>query len=296
MSALVPARILPWWDLATGVEVRVGGSGALPAATGLAKTVTETEWKSLFHLTDPARAFSYNPVWADSTGWLFIFLGQPVSISHMHYVANSFGKFTQGFAQVFTSADATTFDTGTWVDRGTVPWRGDNSHLLNAGPDPVSGASDIRAIALRHQKVEFNADTTYDVRSLYIYGERSQPSNRLEFWLPDGSAQVPADHFDLGNVAQGTTVTRQFKVKNTSVTLQANQVYLRQDERTNGFIGGYLTQAPGAGSPESGMLGNLGPGALSVLVTLTRSPIATDPLAPNTWSIIASCDSWTAQS
>lgn len=100
-------------------------------------------------------------------------------------------------------------------------------------------------------------------------------NDTLEFWHPRKDEQLPADYFDWGIIARGSSDDRQFRIKNLSAVYDAAGVIvslqtLNVNDNTLTADVQHFLSVDGASFAATANLGTLAAGAVSGLVTLRR--------------------------
>lgn len=140
------------------------------------------------------------------------------------------------------------------------------------------------------------------ITGIHLYGKSSTGQNlhRLRLWHP--TLNQPLDdypaHFDWGNIQQGTSDTRQFRVKNDSGSLTASTVTVfmqalteaspTQVSQHNLSTDGTTWQAASVALA----IPNLAPGALSNVLYLRRSTPSNAQLGLWRQRLVASAGAW----
>ena len=192
------------------------------------------------------------------------------------------------------SADSTNGLDGTWeqailtgpptgAPTKTDDWRG------IVGAVSFTGAKKVIRLELARTGGIFTDGT--QVESLHVYGEKAagQTVDDIIFLDADGGgAEYTADE-DFGDRALGSTVIRQFKVKNDSGTKTANAVNLQCNDTD--FAISDNAAGPWVATYD---IASLAPGASSVMLyTRNTTPGAGAVLGPRHNRIVATVGSWT---
>lgn len=164
----------------------------------------------------------------------------------------------------------------------------------------ISSVSGVNTRHLRGMKIVPRSNVPYSsFWKLHLYGEPDTDAseNLLVFWDPEDDASIGPQVLDWGDVPQGSTADRSFRIKNNSSAQTANSIVISAGM-------GYTTTSP---VPSDSMLfsfdGNtwtptvslaaLSPGAVSGQIGIRR----TTPLnaVPSNWAprVIATVGSWT---
>lgn len=136
---------------------------------------------------------------------------------------------------VETSVDTVDGSGGTWT-QASAAWT-DASSLAPTWRNSITplSASGIKAIRFRYNWNTTSSGRQIEWRAVHLYGSvvTGQNPNRLRAWHPTLDQEVGAAYFDFGDAAQGTVQTKQFRLRNDSASLTANNISLSQDN-TNG--------------------------------------------------------------
>lgn len=198
-----------------------------------------------------------------------------------------------------TSVDTTSGLDGTWttVVAGSIP---------TARPVVPNYRTGIQAVSLSGIKaIRFTGGAFFDNTSWYafhLYGKlhAGETPDRLRLWHPtldqpldDQAVSPDGAYFDWGNVPQGTTQDRTFRVKNNSSTLTANTITVSLQSLTPATTPDVFTLSDGGAFGSTVSIASLAAGALSGVLTLRRSTPANATLGLWAARIIAAATSWT---
>lgn len=203
------------------------------------------------------------------------------------YYIDDFWGVTPGALQ--SSTDTTTGLDGTWTSI-VNPW------LRQVAIDPLptyrTAISPATAGSVKAIKFNFN-NSSIRPAAIHLYGAIPSVSNpdRLIFWQPVTNAATGGAYFDWGDVVQGTSQTKQFRIKNNSATLTANNISLSVGAET--FAMGVTFSTDNVTYNASINIGNLAPGALSSVLYVRRAVPAAEPLRIQACRMKASAASWT---
>ncbi len=136
--------------------------------------------------------------------------------------------------------------------------------------------------------------------TIHLYGSISAGQNpdRLDFWHPTSDAVVTGGHFDFGDIKQGASAVKQFRVKNRSAAQTATSVSLSREVATftEMLTGDSNVEFSSDGSAYANTLavGTLAPGALSSVLYVRRRVGAaeTGTSVPKDARIVATAASW----
>lgn len=192
-------------------------------------------------------------------------------------------------ASLQVSSDTTDGLNGTWTTIQN-PW----IRATDGTPIP-DYRTQINTVAGGLVKaVRFNRPGgTFRIYCVHLYGNipAAQNPNRLIFWQPVTDAQTPGAYFDWGDVVQGQSYTKQFRIKNNSAAQTANGVTLTSGAETFGMNVQYSTD--NVTYNPSLNIGNLAPGAISSVLYVRRSVPGAEPLQAQACYFRARATSWT---
>lgn len=171
---------------------------------------------------------------------------------------------------------------GSWLSAGgasgygeTNPVTAFSKTLMRTGIAAlaVTGAKAIRV--RRNAGSAFGANS-WNTLAFHLYGSPAsgEAPNRLRLWHPTLDQEVGPAHFDWGDVQRNSNGTIDFRVKNPSATLTANDVTLTTEALTNTSpsIPPQFTYSPDATTYTSSLnIGDLAPGAISSVLTVKRT-------------------------
>lgn len=207
---------------------------------------------------------------------------------------------SMGWDTLQTSVDTTSGVDGTWVTRisGGIPRITTMSPNYRTGINVVSW-SGIRALRMRGGDF-FDAS---NILALHLYGSiaAGQTPDRLRLWHPtldqpldDQAVSPDGAYFDWGNVAQGTSQDRTFRIKNNSATQTANSVTASTEALTPSTIPDVFTLSKdGTTFTATINFTAIAPGAISSVCTLRRTTPANATLSLAAMRLNAVAVSWT---
>lgn len=197
-----------------------------------------------------------------------------------------------------TSTDTTNGVDGTWTtianpmayNRNVVPYYRSEINAVSA--------TAVTAVRLN---VYMQRDTSW-LRAVHLYGTISagETPDRLRLWHPtldeplDDNTSADGAWLDWGDVTQGTTADKQFRIKNESTTLTANDINLSTNTLTDATVSipPQITYSNGGAFSTTLAIGNLAPGAISPVITVRRTTPTNATLNVWTWRLLAEATSW----
>ena len=191
------------------------------------------------------------------------------------------------------STDTTNGVDGTWtVMANPFIQAGAVLPSLYRSPNAVS-ATNIKAVRFVYGLDSFS---TSFVLAVHLYGTIAAASDRLEFWNPSSDVRISPAQFDFGDSPRSSSSTKQFRIKNRSATLTANNVTLSTQvftEASPSVSGQMLFSSDNVTFTSTLNIGSLGPGSISgVLYAKKTTP---SNAALSTWAgrYKAEASSWT---
>jgi hypothetical protein len=198
------------------------------------------------------------------------------------------------------SMDTSDGTDGTWTPF-TVTYSSLGQHDQSSDVSKPYYRSDIASVALTNVKglrVRYNCtypwSMTYRMYVFHIYGNRPIIGvDRLSFWNPSSDQALGAAYLDFGDIAQGSSVTRQFRIKNLSSTLTANGITVDVSDIQPEYSGtGIQLSTDNTTFQSSITIGNLAPGAISAILYVRRSvPVSETPSQRNA-RLLANATTW----
>lgn len=202
------------------------------------------------------------------------------------------GYYFDGYYQgtnLYVSSDTTNLLDGTWTSIAN-PWIANN--VGDPLPEYRQNINPITAGSVKALKFTNSPTNGFRIYSLHLYGSipAIENPNRLIFW--DASLDQPTGgaYFDWGDVVQGQSYTKTFRVKNNSSTQTAQSITLSTGSETFGmalqFSTDNVTYTPTLS------IGNLAAGATSSTIYAKRSVPASEPLQLQACRLKASASTW----
>lgn len=200
-------------------------------------------------------------------------------------------NWSGGWNSLQVSTDTTTGLDGTWTT-AINPWIKDTS-ISTPAPDYRTKINPLSASSVKALKFNFNAMTNSRLYVLHLYGSIPPTSNpdRLIFWEPVNNNATGGAYFDWGDLIQGSSQTKQFRIKNNSSTKTANSITLSAGVETYGMSAAFSLDNVTYSATLN--IGTLAPGAISSVIYVKRTVPANEPLQLQAIHYKASAASWT---
>jgi hypothetical protein len=205
---------------------------------------------------------------------------------------NLSGYYFDGYFQgtnLYVSSDTTTLLDGTWTSIAN-PWIANN--VGDPLPEYRQNINPITAGSVKALKFTNSPGNGYRIYSIHLYGSIAATENpdRLIFWNATLDQATDGPYFDWGDVVQGQSYTKTFRIKNNSSSKTAQSIGLSAGAETFGmavqFSTDNVTYTPTL------TIGDLAPGAISSTVYVKRSVPASEPLQLQVCRFKASAGSW----
>lgn len=218
---------------------------------------------------------------------------------YAHFGTNDGGQGVVNFTWEY-STDTSDGTDGTWTTF-TATFNNFGQHDQIGDSSKPYYRSDIAAVSLANVKglrVRFNCtypwNQTFRMFVVHIYGSRPLSGvDRLSFWNPSSDQALTAAYLDFGDIAQGSTQTRQFRIKNISGSLTANNITIAVSDILPEYTGTGIQLSTDNVTYQSSIgIGNLAPGAISSTLYVRRAvPVAETPTQRNA-RLLANAATW----
>lgn len=269
---------------APGQRMAYDRDGSVGFHTDRVSSVTVLTGGQLTDLNDEGADSVMSVANGRSVGVIFPELRDAVGAIYNHGSASATTTYEK-------SSDTTNGMDGTWTTittTGAYTFYSGTQFRTNITTFTANGVNAIRATK------GVGGDNT--LFTLHLYGKPSsgEAPDRLRFWHPTLDQEVTGAYFDWGDIEQGSTATRDFRVKNPSATLTAEDVEVSAEALTDTTPTNVSQHDfdDGGGFASTAALGDLGPGDISSVVTLRRQ---TDPAASlSVWwlRLVATASAW----
>lgn len=207
---------------------------------------------------------------------------------------------TNGWSsQVQSSVDTTNGLDGTWTTQiASLPTPSPLTQIEMRNSVQATNINGIKAVRI-------NSPTSGNRFAywLHLYGSITDNTglDKLRSWHPtldealDDNTAADGAYLDWAEVTRGTTADKTIRIKNNSTTLTANSILLTTNIQTDSSpsIPPQITYSDGGAFSTTLNIGNLGPGALSGVITIRRTTPSNAGLSIWTWRTVAEAGSWT---
>lgn len=205
-------------------------------------------------------------------------------------IATAASHATDGIS---TSPDTTNGADGTWTTLTGAGLTGHSKPALRNNIGSVS-ALGVRAFRFR-QNQNYSQSYVYNV---HMFGEPSAGENadKLQVVQTATDARVAPASFDFGNVPRGATNVRQFRIKNLSGALTANDIIVSFEtltDTTPSIDGQHTVSADQTTYAAQVNIGSLAPGVTSSVIDLRQVIASNAALGIWTGRVTAVAGSWT---
>lgn len=258
----------------------------------IGSTVTEVTGTPLTQMNDEQSGSQWRP--STNTYMVMFVFPESRDITHLFIDTWVAGQTTK----IEWSNDSTTGLDGTWTT-AVAAFADDGANLTEqryrTDITAVSGLTGVKMVRFTFAGVAVN--------SLHMYGVASagQNLNRLRFWHPtlDEALDLHPAWLDWGNIQQGTSDTRQFRVKNDSASLTASGVKVFMQALTEASptevsqhnLSADNTTFVGAASPGLAV-GTLTPGQISPVLYIQRNTLSSAQLSLWRQRLVVAADTW----
>ena len=200
---------------------------------------------------------------------------------------------------ILTSVDTTDGLNGTWVERVVSP----APQLASDSQGALRSVNVVNWTNVRGVRLQAAGNVSSDgyLSTFHLYGTptaaalSAQP-HRLRLWHPTLDQPLGGADLDLGDLKQGVTGIKSFRVKNASTTQSANTVSLSREVLTDAAmaaIAEYNVNFNGGAYGTTATVGTLAPGAISAVCNIRRVVGAAAAVQPMQVRLIAAATSWT---
>jgi hypothetical protein len=198
------------------------------------------------------------------------------------------------------STNTTDGTDGTWTSM-TVTFTNFSQHGFLSSTSKPYYRSDIATVALnnvRGIRLRWNQSGGWGGESIcvfHLYGTRPTTGvDRLAFWHPSTDQAIGAADLDFGDIAQGTSMTKQFRIKNISGTLTANSITLQVSDLLPEYTGtGLQVSTDNVTYQNSVNIGNLASGIISPTLYVRRTVPGAETTTQRQARLLAHAASWT---
>lgn len=158
----------------------------------------------------------------------------------------------------------------------------------------VSGATNI--IALRYYASPGGGSVSNTWGALHLYGTVTPVGDYVRFWHPTLDQPLGGADLDFGDVRQGSSSTKTFRLKNISATMTAIDTVI-SDEAPTDFTPSvppqYDYSLDGTTFAQAQTISSIAPGAITAPVTIRRITASNAALSTHVLRVRADPTSWT---
>lgn len=206
-------------------------------------------------------------------------------------------NFSNQAREIMVSPNTTNGVDGTWTTtwaNGSGWHQGADKVLVRSPKTPSPAADNI--VGMRFQFFQQGYENI-DLKTIHIYGEPVNSTDRLTIWHPSSDLKATAGYFDWGNVPRNSSQDKVFRIKNTDDIYTANDINVTLSaptDTTPSVMGQHLLQKESApGFAASINIPSLAPGQISEVLTLRRVTPTNAVMSLWTLRMIAHANSWT---
>lgn len=249
--------------------------------------LNSTETAEMNDEDDSAYISGNSPVWV---GWVFPQTRTILGVFQGGYDNDSGGNDEQWLY----STDTTNGQDGTWTEllptlgaTQSAPtlgrWR---SAIRTCNQAGVKGVKTVRGSTYSFQGT--------NISTVHVYGTiDGGPTDRLALWHPTLDQQLAANDFNWGDIGQGSTADKTFRVKNLSATLTASSITVSLDALTHTTMATqHSLSDDGSTFGTTISITTLAPGVMSSVLTLRRSTPSNAAIGPHAMRVLATAASW----
>ena len=184
-----------------------------------------------------------------------------------------------------TSSDATNFQNGTWTPRYN------SAQMSYWGGADTQKARQPWAVDWQNTRaIRLQFDWTDRFYEMHFWGNYARSG--LIFWDASADQIMNGSNLDFGDVVQGSTHTKQFRIKN-NYSLTANNVVVTAPAGGVGNVLSTLQFSDGGAYANSVTIPSIAPGAISPVITARRTVGVAAPLQIGCARVTATAGSWT---
>lgn len=230
----------------------------------------------------------------DQTWELALGFPEPRTINGV-FLASAAGAGGTNSNTYYYSTDTTDGTDGTWTTFTGPNWidsSGPFKPYYRANLTAFGPLTNVRGIRWRQGHAN-NFASWHRAYCLHVYGSRPTTGvDRLAFWHPTSDQALTAAYLDFGDHAQGTSTTRQLRLKNISGSLSANDITITVNDTDNEFNGNLQLSLDNATYMNSINIGNLGAGVISNVIYVRRTVLAAETATQRSARLLANAVSW----
>jgi hypothetical protein len=198
-------------------------------------------------------------------GWVF---PQPVNLVGHNILLNASGG-TPLIGTLDYSTNTTDGTDGTWNSTSSSTDSSIGSALRSITTVSLSGLRGLRLNCASNSGIT----TNWYIRDIAFYGTWTPAT--LAGWHPTLDQQIGGAHLDFGDIALGTAVTKQFRIKNGAAAT-ANNVVVSVGDGNTVTVAGLSLSLDNATYATTRTIPSIAPGAISPVVYVRRSVLVTE--------------------
>ena len=206
-----------------------------------------------------------------------------------------------------TSGDTNLSWSGAWSTNTTNGIDGTWTALTGTTRSPHGDAAQRSGIialngpaakGFRFQVTMVSGSNNAFLQTIHLYGAPSagQAPNRLRGWHPTLDEEIGGAYFDWGDVPRSSTIYRDFRIKNPSATLTAQNVTLTREALTDvspSNVSQHMFSTDGGSTWFNSVnIGDLDPGEISSIITLRRDSVSNAVLSVHALRLVATASAW----
>lgn len=266
---------------------RDGSIGVLATAAGALTAMSNSDLQYLNNESEDAPTIS-------SKSRVILVFSAPIDIEALFIACGDSTSYT-----IETSKNTTTGLDGTWTSQvATASYLRDVKPFYRVASNLTAMLATSTSDEVKGVRLSASGNGNLSIRALHVYGNLSSSAteDRLVFWDPSASSEVPPEYFDWGDVARATSGDLTFRLHNMSSTLAANSVTLYAEALTPGVpsvAGMLLFSDDGTTFTSSLALGTIAAGATSGVLYVRRNTPSNAQVSVWSPRIVADVASWT---
>lgn len=258
-------------------------------ASGSVTLQANTVAQALNKETGGAGAMSYN----SGSRYRGIIFPSPRTIE-AYFIQLVGNTYQWGYGAMQVSADTTNGLDGTWTTIESNWGFNANISTYRTAIRSISGATNI--IAMRFLASPGGGSVSNTWGAFHLYGTWLPTGEYVRFWHPTLDQPLGGADLDFGDVRQGTSSTKSFRLKNISASMTAIDTVV-SDEAPTDFTPSLPPQYDysidgGVNYAQAPTIPSIAPGAISGVITVRRTTPANAALSVHVLRVRATPTSW----